>query len=392
LIHFYKRKKMLASFGGVVFSRSLLNTNILQIEIITAGFHTSIGLESRMKQTARHKPFWHSKKLNKTEDDPLLAENKDFIKQYIDTKYSGPLKEEFAPWSRGKWEPGTRRPGVLARKIGLQPLWLKDGKIIMTTMLHIQDNHVIKYTPRSKYDESYLGQKKMSPSYVRHGVAPSDKLTGFVTVGAVSTDPQKYTKDYCGLFSQSGLAPKRHLARFPVTQNAVIQPGTPIGAAHFVPGQYVDVFGRTTERGFHGVMKRWGFAGMPKTHGVTKSHRRPGNVGMGLGASRIWPGKKMPGHVGGKTFWMRGLKIWRINYAENVIYVSGQAVQGPTGSVLQVSDCKMKHRRWENCVKEGLTDGPRYFPTAYPDQIENLPEEEYFDKVHDFKSPSLNLI
>ena len=54
----------------------------------------------------------------------------------------------------------------------------------------------------------------------------------------------------------------------------------------------------SARRGFQGVMKRWGFHGMPATHGVTKSHRRPGCIGSGRDKSRVWPGQKMPGHVG----------------------------------------------------------------------------------------------
>ena len=64
------------------------------------------------------------------------------------------------------------------------------------------------------------------------------------------------SRDYCGLFTGSGVMPKRHLARFPVTDNALLQPGTPLSASHFTVGQWVDVFGRTQERGFQGGMKR----------------------------------------------------------------------------------------------------------------------------------------
>eukprot|EP00088_Acartia_fossae_P068539 TRINITY_DN8719_c0_g1_i2.p1 TRINITY_DN8719_c0_g1~~TRINITY_DN8719_c0_g1_i2.p1 ORF type:complete len:388 (-),score=53.94 TRINITY_DN8719_c0_g1_i2:405-1568(-) len=387
---------MLASVGGAILSRSLICANGLQVEIIASSFHTASTLESRIKWRSRHKPFWHTKKLSKAEDDPLTEENQTFIKQYIDKKYSGPLKEEFAPWARGKYEPGgvSKRPGVLAVKIGIQPLWLKNGKQIVTTMLHIQDNHVVKYTPRTAFEDSYMGSKKLIPKYTT--VKPTDvnpNMVGFVTVGAVTTDPQKYTKDYCGLFSQCGLAPKRYLARFPVTENAVIQPGTPLTAAHFRPGQFVDVFGRTMERGFQGVMKRWGFHGMPATHGVTKSHRRGGTIGSGRQMSRVWPGKKMPGHVGGDMRWMRGLRIWRINYEENVLYVSGCAIMGKTGSVVQVCDTIAKAKKWDALTKEGegLVDGPRYFPTAYPDDQEKVPSEEYWHTVHNFKEESLKL-
>lgn len=268
-------------------------------------------------------------------------------------------------------------------------MWLKDGRQVVTTMLHIQDNHVIKYTPRAAYQDSYMGERDQVAIFTGPGRRKAENIVGFLTVGAISTDPQKYTKDYCGLFTESGVMPKRHLARFPVTENALIQPGTPLSVAHFTPGQFVDVYGRTQERGFQGVMKRWGFAGMPDTHGVTKSHRRPGNIGSGREKSRVWPGQKMPGWVGGQYRWMRGLRVWRINYAENVLYVSGTAVQGNVGSVLQVCDTKLKSKRWESLVKEGLTEGPRHFPTAYEEAVAELEEEEYFEKIHNFKDPSI---
>lgn len=54
------------------------------------------------------------------------------------------------------------------------------------------------------------------------------------------------------------------------------------------------------DRGFQGVMKRWGFKGMPASHGVTKTHRRPGNIGAGGEKARVWPGTKMPGHMGNR--------------------------------------------------------------------------------------------
>lgn len=56
------------------------------------------------------------------------------------------------------------------------------------------------------------------------------------------------------------------------------------------------------DRGFQGVMKRWGFKGMPASHGVTKTHRRPGNIGAGGEKARVWPGTKMPGHMGNRLF------------------------------------------------------------------------------------------
>ncbi|XP_023336994.1 39S ribosomal protein L3, mitochondrial [Eurytemora carolleeae] len=372
--------------------RSLLSLANQPSLLPGSALHTSSTLESRIKRVNRHKPFWQSRKLNKATDEPISAENKMFIQNYIDKKYAGPLREEFTPWAKGSWKEGTRRPGVLAVKIGVQPIWLKNGKQIITTLLHVQDNHVIKFTTRSEYEDSYVGEKNRIANYTGSGNKKGDHITGLVTVGAVSTDPQKYTKDYCGLFSESGVMPKRHLARFPVTENGIIQPGTPLSAAHFTPGQFVDVYGRTMERGFHGVMKRWGFAGMPASHGVTKSHRRAGHIGSGCDKSRVWPGQKMPGNIGGRYTWLRGLRIWRINYEENVLYVSGTAVQGNTGSILQVCDTKLKSKRWGNEKIKEVKSGPRFFPTASQEDIDKLPEEEYCDLVHDFNAPSISRV
>lgn len=76
-------------------------------------------------------------------------------------------------------------------------------------------------------------------------------------------------------------------------------------------------------------MRRWGFKGMPTdTHGVTKSHRRPGHIGSGRKKHRVWPKQKLPGHMGGDFIRMLGLQILRINYEEDIIYLKGDAVPG----------------------------------------------------------------
>jgi len=348
-----------------------------------ANLHTNAVTYSRIKLVQRHKPFWHIKKLNKAQDEPLTQSNQSFLQEVINDQYHGPLKQELAPWPRKDWEAGSRRCGVLAVKIGVQPLWLKNGKRIMTTMLHVTDSHVVRFIPYAEYRQSLVGEKQQRPDFV--GIDPSHRgrnVHGMLVVGAQSTDPQRYTKDYCGLFTESGLMPKRHLARFPVSENAMIQPGTRLTASHFTVGQCVDVRGRTIERGFQGVMKRWGFHGMPATHGTTKSHRRPGCIGSGRDKSRVWPGQKMPGNVGGGYRWMCGLKVWRINHEDSVLYVSGPSVQGNTGSVLQVCDTRLPNRRWEKGMK-----GPDRFPTAFED--DELPKEEFDPLVHQFTDPSI---
>lgn len=102
-----------------------------------------------------------------------------------------------------------------------------------TTLLQIADNHVIKYIPPEQFVPT---QKPRKHSYSNYGC---------LMVGAESTDPSLLTKEYCGLFSDSGIMPKKKLARFMISPSAALQPGTPINVTHFRVGDFIDVRGKT---------------------------------------------------------------------------------------------------------------------------------------------------
>ncbi|KAG7253901.1 hypothetical protein CRUP_008546, partial [Coryphaenoides rupestris] len=110
------------------------------------------------------------------------------------------------------------------------------------------------------------------------------------------------------MFRLAGVPPKQKITFFKVSDNALIKPGTPLYAAHFRPGQYVDITARTIGKGFQGVMKRWGFSGQPASHGHTKTHRRPGASGPGGDPAKVFKGKKMPGQMGNYYDTALGLK------------------------------------------------------------------------------------
>lgn len=88
-------------------------------------------------------------------------------------------------------------------------------------------------------------------------------------------------------------------AEFRVSPDALLPVGTQLNAAHFVAGQFVDVTGVTKGKGFQGVVKRWGMKGQARTHGHSLSHRSIGSIGM-QGYSRVLPGRRMAGRMGGK--------------------------------------------------------------------------------------------
>lgn len=155
--------------------------------------------------------------------------------------------------------------------------------------------------------------------------------------------------------------------------------GTPLYAAHFRPGQIVDVTAKTIGKGFQGVMKRWGFKGQPASHGQTKTHRRPGAISTNK-VSRVFPGKKMPGKMGNIYRTSFGLKVWRINTKHDIIYVHG-SVPGHTNCLVKVRDTKL--RVYKDCNKNPP------FPTFFADGDEKLPEDLYDQDMFQFTDPSV---
>jgi large subunit ribosomal protein L3 len=313
-------------------------------------------------------PYWMS--------EHLTSENRQYLEEVVEDVFSPlihhtPLKN--GPWRRNEWTSRTMRTGVLGVKIGVIPQWTKDGRRIHTTLIQILDNHVLRYTPPEVFmkSRSYHHKKWY-------------KTLGSVVVGALSADPQKYTSQYTGLFSESGLPPKRKITRFLVTPDAAIQPGTPLKVQHFRIGDYVDVQAKTIGHGFQGVVKRWGFKGGPNSHGNTKFHRRPGSVGGGGDKSAIWKGKKMPGHMGMEWSTLRGLKVWRINTRYNILYVNGPCLPGPNHCYVRLYDTVLTYR------KPDPKENPRFMPTFFPgDETETISEELFDENLFQLTEPTL---
>ncbi|XP_050399033.1 39S ribosomal protein L3, mitochondrial [Patella vulgata] len=309
---------------------------------------------------------WYVKQKTTDLDENLTKENEEFLDDVMKDVYKKRLDRVFSPledgpWKRNDYNKYTRRTGVLAIKIGVVPQWTKEGKRFTTTMLQIIDNHVIRYTPPEKFMKS-AGWKPWWGN--KYGVA---------VVGALSTNPRIYTKEYNNLFMESGVPPKKKLTRFLITENAAVQPGTPLNVMHYRVGDVVDCSAKTIDHGFQGVVKRWGMKGMPKSHGVTKTHRRMGTTAGGKFKGGIWKGKKMPGLMGNRWRTARGLKIWRVNTKYNVLYVTGQNVPGNTHGFVRVMDTKLP-------LRKPAPENPPPMPTWYPEDATEPIEEEYFDK------------
>ncbi|TGZ75465.1 hypothetical protein CRM22_000355 [Opisthorchis felineus] len=235
----------------------------------------------------RRKPYWISETADPRSDEDLTPENKSFLETerllQMENKRTPLITEQ---WEQRAWIPDvTQRCGLIAIKLGMYPLWTKTGRRLDCTIFQVPDNHALRYVPPSDIDQ-YISLKDPRGYWLNTKRIPSwiaQRRWGLQLVGAVSADPLEFSAAWCGLFKEAGVPPKRKVSRFLVSPDAALKPGTPLGVHHFRIGDYVDVTARTINRGFQGVIERWGMSGGPAGHGSTKFHRRMGSAaGTGI--------------------------------------------------------------------------------------------------------------
>jgi large subunit ribosomal protein L3 len=144
-----------------------------------------------------------------------------------------------------------------------------------------------------------------------------------------------------GYFGKQNVEPKRKLAEFRVSEDALIPVGAEITADHFIPGQFVDVCGITIGKGFAGGMKRWNFAGLRASHGVSISHRSIGGTGGRQDPGKTFKNKKMPGHLGVDRVTTLNLKVVQTDVERGLILVEG-SVPGAKSGWVTVRDAVKK--------------------------------------------------
>lgn len=140
----------------------------------------------------------------------------------------------------------------------------------------------------------------------------------------------RVTKAIAGHFKKSGTAPHRFLREFSM---AGYEQGQDVKVDIFKKGELIAVSGISKGKGFAGVMKRHNFAGGPGGHG-SMFNRRPGSIGASAYPSRVWPGKKLPGHMGDVTVTVKNLKIIEVRPELNLLFVRGAVPGGENALVL----------------------------------------------------------
>jgi large subunit ribosomal protein L3 len=150
--------------------------------------------------------------------------------------------------------------------------------------------------------------------------------------------PSRVTKPLAGHFAKAGVEAGSLLKEFPVAIGDLssFKLGDQIGVSIFAVGQKVDVTGRTIGKGFQGGIKRHHFRSQRASHGNSVSHNAPGSIGMNQDPGRVFPGKRMSGHLGDAKRTQQNLEIVRIDSDRQLLLLKG-AVPGAKGSDLVIS-------------------------------------------------------
>ncbi|AAV97039.1 50S ribosomal protein L3 [Ruegeria pomeroyi] len=229
------------------------------------------------------------------------------------------------------------RSGIIAKKVGMTRLFMEDGKQIPVTVLQLDNLQVV--AQRTTEKDGYTA----------------------VQLGAGTPKIKRVSKAMRGHFAAQKVEPKRKLAEFRVSEDALIEVGAEISAEHFLTGQKVDVSGTSIGKGFAGAMKRHNFGGLRASHGVSISHRSHGSTGQCQDPGRVFKGKKMAGHMGAARVTTQNLEVVKTDAERGLVFIKG-AVPGPKSGWVTVKDAVKKKAPeglpFPAAVKSAATEAP----------------------------------
>jgi large subunit ribosomal protein L3 len=198
-------------------------------------------------------------------------------------------------------------PGIIGRKIGMTQLFPDNGKAIAVTAIEVGPCIVtqVKSQARDSYNAVQLG---------------------FEDVKRLSSPKKGHLQ---------GINKVRYLSEFKTDDIGSVKRGDKVDISFLQPGELVNVTGFSKGRGFAGVVKRYHFAGGPKTHGQTDRHRAPGSIGATTFPGRVLKGKRMAGHMGNERVTVRNLEVIQVDPDRNLLLLKG-AAPGANGGLLTI--------------------------------------------------------
>ena len=202
--------------------------------------------------------------------------------------------------------------GLLGRKVGMMRIFTDDGDAVPVTVLDVSNNRVAQI------------KTVESDGYCAVQVAFGDRRASRVT------------KAEAGHFAQAGVQAGYELREFrlPADKLGELVPGAVIPDSLFVAGQKIDVAGTSIGKGFTGTIKRYNFSSGRASHGNSRSHNVPGSIGMAQDPGRVFPGKRMAGHLGANTRTVQNLVVARIDSERQLLLVRGAVPGSKNGNVV----------------------------------------------------------
>ena len=202
--------------------------------------------------------------------------------------------------------------GIVGRKAGMSRVFTEDGQSIPVTLIEATPNRITQV------------KTSETDGYSAVQVAVGSKRAVLVN------------KPEAGHLAKAKVEAGRGLWELRVADDQIggLEVGGEIKADIFEVGQMVDVQGVTTGKGFQGTIKRWNFSMGDATHGNSLSHRAPGSIGQRQTPGRVFPGKKMAGHMGGVRQSTQNLEVVRVDAERGLIAVKGAVPGAPGGDVI----------------------------------------------------------
>ncbi len=213
--------------------------------------------------------------------------------------------------------------GLLGRKVGMMRIFTDDGDSIPVTVLDVSNNRVaqVKTPETDGYTavQVVFGQRRAS----------------------------RVNKAAAGHYAKAGVEAGTMLREFRIdsTKAAELKAGDTINASMFEVGQKIDVQGTSIGKGYAGTIKRHIFASGRQTHGNSRSHNVPGSIGMAQDPGRVFPGKRMTGHMGDVTVTTQNLEIARIDADRQLLLVKGAVPGAKNGQVIVKPAVKTKAKK-----------------------------------------------
>ncbi len=213
--------------------------------------------------------------------------------------------------------------GILGRKVGMTQVFDEDNKAIPVTIIEAGPCPIV--------------QKK---------TIETDNYNA-IQVGFLDQKRQRVNKPKSGHFDKANVPTKRYLREIRLDEDEIqnYETGQEVKVDVFKTGDYVDVTGFSKGRGFTGVMKRWHFSGAAtQTHGTHEYFRHGGAIGCSASPSKVFKGRKMPGHKGNDRVTIQNLQVIDVRSEQNVVLVKGSIPGAPDGLII-IHKAKKKQKK-----------------------------------------------